>query len=132
MAIKNSTCSTEKFKPSSNHPTSHPPKIDPSLQRNIKPTPTPSPSEDRAKKTRLMIKFDCGFNNWISIRGEGAGLDWQKGVPLKNMGTDEWVFETNSPFVNCEFKVLINDEIYESGPNHPLICGTNTKHIPYF
>jgi hypothetical protein len=63
------------------------------------------------KKTRLLIKFDCGFNNWITIRGEGAGLSWQTGTALKNISPDEWVFETDVPFANCEFKVLINDEI---------------------
>lgn len=91
-----------------------------------------SPEESRGKKTRLVIHFDCGFTNFISIRGEGAGLKWTQGIQLKNTKNDEWVFETDAPFVNCEFKVLINDEIYESGPNHPLICGTNTQHTPYF
>lgn len=91
-----------------------------------------SSSPEKSKKTRLLVKFDCGFNNWVTIRGEGAGLSWKEGTPLKNVTSDEWVFETDAPFTNCEFKVLINDEIYESGPNHPLICGTSTQHIPFF
>lgn len=102
-------------------------------KNSTSPEKKPHPSEEqRGKKTRLLVKFDCGFNNWITIRGEGAGLSWNAGTALKNIGNDEWVFETDAPFVNCEFKVLINDEIYESGPNHPLICGTSTQHTPFF
>lgn len=131
MATKNSILSSDKPKSqSSNLANSHPPKTPPPQQTSVKPSS--SPEEHHGKKTRLLVKFDCGFNNWITIRGEGAGLNWQAGIPLKNIGNDEWAFETDLVFVNCEFKVLINDEIYESGPNHPLICGTSTQHIPYF
>jgi hypothetical protein len=84
-------------------------------------------------KTKLTIKYDCGFPNIITIRGSGAPqLSWEKGVPLKNVKPDEWVFETDASFGKCEFKVLINDTIYESGSNHTLMCGAQSQYTPHF
>lgn len=82
--------------------------------------------------TRIIVKYDVGFNNSIFLRGEGAGLNWDRGIMLKNIKFDEWVWETNLPFTNCEFKVLINDRQYELGENHHLHCGTSFEYTPHF
>ena len=59
----------------------------------------------------------------LAIRGQGAGLSWDKGVALKNLSADEWVWETDASFKDCEFKVLLNDQRYEEGENHRLKKG---------
>jgi hypothetical protein len=89
-------------------------------------------SAPKKNSTKLTIRLDCGFSNFLSIRGEGAGLNWKKGITLKNKAPDEWVFETSVPFHKCEFKVLLNDEIYEAGPNRVLVSGTHSHYTPYF
>lgn len=104
------------------------------------PTPTSlaahtsfSPSEKKpGQKTRVIVKFDTGFSNQLYIRGKGANLSWDKGIPLKNVKADEWVWETDAPFTTCEFKVLINDKYYETGENHPLHAGANVLYTPRF
>lgn len=83
-------------------------------------------------KTRITIKYDSGFPNQIFIRGKGANLSWEKGLPLKNVKSDEWVWETDAPFTQCEFKVLINDRIYENGDNHLLNAGATLLYTPHF
>lgn len=83
-------------------------------------------------KTKITVKFDCGFPNQLTIRGQGAGLSWEKGLPLKNVKKDEWVFETEATFTKGEFKVLINDKTYESGANRTLLPGTTTQYTPNF
>lgn len=83
-------------------------------------------------KTRVTIQYDAGFLNQIFIRGQGANLSWEKGELLKNIKNDEWVWETDTPFSSCEFKVLINDEIFEIGENHLLNAGTTLLHVPKF
>lgn len=101
--------------------------------KGSKPKETSSSSQTTPKRTKLIVKYDCGFNNSLYIRGQGAfGLSWNKGIPLKNSKPDEWIFETDIPFTQCEYKILINDEIYEGGPNHILTCGTTTQHSPQF
>lgn len=80
----------------------------------------------------VTIKYDVGFSNAFYIRGKGAGLSWDKGVPLKNIGPDEWIWEPLQSFNECEFKVLINDERYETGENRHMICGANVTYTPSF
>lgn len=102
----------------------------------FKPTPsTTSPSllgGKKGPKTRIIIKYDVGFNNSLSLRGKGANLSWDRGVSLKNVKPDEWVWETETSFATCEFKVLINDRQYEAGNNHTLACGASIQYTPKF
>lgn len=83
-------------------------------------------------RTRVFIKYDAGVNNHLTIRGNGAGLTWERGVILKNIGPDEWVWESNILFKECEFKVLINDEKYEVGDNHHITGGKLFRYTPHF
>jgi hypothetical protein len=109
-------------------------------QPKAKPTLSPKPKiakENATKKTRpskttLTVKYDCGYNNFIAIRGCGSNLSWDKGTPLKNVKNNEWVFEFDAPFKKIEYKVLINDTIYESGANKTLHEGKNHEHTPHF
>ncbi|MBA3816709.1 MAG: hypothetical protein H0X29_09385 [Parachlamydiaceae bacterium] len=86
----------------------------------------------KGPKTRIVIKFDVGFKNSITIRGKGAGLSWDRGLSLKNTKADEWMWETETPFTTGEFKVLINDTRYELGENHTLRCGASIHYAPKF
>ncbi len=92
----------------------------------------PTAVEKRTATTRVTVKFDVGFGNILFIRGKGASLSWDKGVMLRNSKPDEWVWETNTPFSACEFKVLINDSEYEIGDNHPLTQGASIQYTPKF
>lgn len=103
-----------------------------------KPAPLHSSAEEhnlnspKGPKTRIVIRYDVGFNNLITIRGKGAGLNWERGLSLKNTKNDEWVWETETPFTTGEFKVLINDTQYELGENHTLRCGAAIQYTPKF
>lgn len=90
------------------------------------------PAAATAASTKLSVKFDCGYPNKLTIRGEGGNLSWDKGIPLKNIKPDEWVYETTTPFTKCHFKILVNDEIYETGNNRILVQGTNSTYTPKF
>lgn len=88
--------------------------------------------EPSSPKTKLSIKYDCGYPNNLTIRGEGGNLSWDKGIKLKNIKPNEWVFETEAQFTKCQFKILINDEIYETGSNRVLVQGTQSSYTPKF
>jgi hypothetical protein len=90
------------------------------------------PTDKKASKTRITVKYDVGYSNQLYIRGKGANLSWDKGHPLKNAKADEWVWETDVPFTHCEFKVLINDRVYENGDNHHLNAGSTLLYTPHF
>jgi hypothetical protein len=91
-----------------------------------------STSEKRGSKTRVTVKYDAGFPNQLFIRGKGANLSWDKGQPLKNIKPDEWLWETDANFSHCEFKILINDRVYENGQNHILTGGSTLLFTPHF
>lgn len=90
------------------------------------------PSSQRKEGTRVVIRYNVGFKNNLFIRGKGAGLNWDRGVQLKNTGPDEWVWESSMPFNECEFKVLINDKQYEAGENHHIRNGITVQYTPKF
>ena len=91
-----------------------------------------SHEKKEAVKSVIRVRFDVGFSNSLYIRGEGPGLSWMQGVILKNVGPDEWVWETSEPFSSCEFKILINDKQYETGENHFLPLGATVQYTPRF
>lgn len=98
-----------------------------------RPSSFPTTTEGKkGGKTRVVVKYDVGFNNSLYLRGKGANLSWDKGVALKNTKNDEWVWETDAQFTTCEFKVLINDKQYENGTNHHLIQGASMQYTPSF
>jgi hypothetical protein len=77
--------------------------------------------------------FDCGFPNTLSIRGEGcASLSWNKGVAMQNVSNSEWLWENTRPCSQINFKILINDEIYEMGENHTVTGGNELTIQPNF
>jgi len=82
--------------------------------------------------TQVVIHYDVGFNNHLFIRGSGADLNWDKGIMLKNIRADEWLWETDQPFDTCEFKILINDSQYEQGNNHTLKYKNRFEYTPCF
>lgn len=110
-------------------------------QSEKKETKNPSNEEKNvplatAKKlgptTQIKIRYNAGFPNNLFIRGQGAGLSWEKGIPLKNIKEDEWIWETNEVFPSCQFKLLLNDLQYENGDNHEILCGSNLEIAPNF
>lgn len=81
---------------------------------------------------KVTIKYDVGFGNTLFIRGHGANLSWDKGIQLKNVKQNEWEWETTATFTKCEFKILINDTHYETGPDHVLTFGSSVQYTPHF
>ena len=83
--------------------------------------------------TKIVAKFNCGFKNALSIRGEGIkGLNWNQGCPMKNVNADEWCWETTENFHKGQFKILINDNEYELGDNHVIESGKSVVLVPNF
>lgn len=81
----------------------------------------------------VIVRFDVGFSNRLYIRGQGNGLNWQKGQEMENVGPDRWRWIAKNPTTGpCEFKVLINDSRYETGSNHRLNQGEKAEYTPHF
>lgn len=87
----------------------------------------------KTPKTKIVAHIDCGFTNNLFIRGEGVStLSWDKGIQMKNIGPNEWVWESDRPFSTMQFKVLVNDSWYEQGNNHTVAFGQEMDFTPQF
>ena len=87
----------------------------------------------RKKETTTVIaRIDAGFGNGVYLRGSGAGLSWDEGVPMENTGSDEWVWRSDEVGAELEFKVLINDQQWSVGPNGVVFPGATVVFEPTF
>jgi biopolymer transport protein ExbB/TolQ len=79
--------------------------------------PTSAMSADGA--TRLLVTAYIGIGNRLFIRGDGPGLNWEKGVPLQFVSIGKWRWETEEAAAPITFKLLKNDETETAGPSAP-------------
>ena len=61
--------------------------------------------------TRLLVTAYIGIGNRLYIRGNGAGLSWDKGVPLQFVSIGKWRWETSEAHAPVQFKLYKNDEL---------------------
>ncbi|MBR4597176.1 MAG: hypothetical protein IKO42_02135 [Opitutales bacterium] len=82
--------------------------------------------------TRIIVKKDAGWGNSLYIRGNGAGLNWQKGVLLQCVDSDEWLWENKVAKGSVEFKILVNDQFWADGENLIILSGETLTCYPTF
>lgn len=81
--------------------------------------------------TTIEAKIDVGFGNNLYVRGEGAGLSWEHGTPLKCVepGTWQWSAEATTP-LKC--KLLLNDSVWMAGEDLVVSAGKKVEITPAF
>jgi hypothetical protein len=103
------------------------PKADP-----LAPAPAKKTPAEKVEKTSIIARVDVGFGNSLYIRGEGAGLSWDKGVQLDNVSPYEWAFSTTKAKGDVTFKFLINDAIWAEGDDLTVAKGGTSISSPVF
>ena len=82
--------------------------------------------------TTITAKIDVGFGNRLFIRGEGPGLDWNKGTLLDCVADDRWVISISRVKEPVTFKFLLNDEIWSIGDDYVAEPGASFSVTPLF
>jgi len=90
-----------------------------------------TPAKQTAAQTRIIARVDVGFGNALYVRGEGAGLSWNKGTALANVTPYEWTLSCSNKGTVI-FKFLINDELWAEGENITLQAGRKSISSPTF
>jgi hypothetical protein len=90
-------------------------------------SPKPSP-----KATIIEAKIDVGYGNSLFIRGRGAELSWDKGLPLKCMDRSTWVWSTTQATDKLVFKLLLNDTAWARGEDVVIASGKRIEIVPGF
>lgn len=87
---------------------------------------------DVVTSTRITAKADPGANHFISLRGDTAPLSWSAGFPMRRTVPGEWAFVTTELGSDFEFKVLVDDTTWQTGPNVPGKSGMDQVVTPAF
>ncbi len=84
-------------------------------------------------QTRMMIHCDTGFGHELFIRGDTFPLSWERGIRCQNINADTWQFVTEEIEAgSLEFKLLVDDIKWETGPNHKVCAGKIIELLPKF
>jgi hypothetical protein len=82
--------------------------------------------------TVAEARINVGFGNSLFIRGQGAGLSWEKGLPLKCTGGSAWVWSTKQAQGKTVFKLLLNDQVWVKGEDVVVEAGRKIELVPVF
>lgn len=99
--------------------------------------PKPVAPVKRAKPTGpqptvIQANVDVGFGNALYIRGEGPGLNWDRGQTLDCLTDDLWCFTIEAAAKPIIFKFLINDETWCTGDDYVVEPGNKITLVPSF
>lgn len=83
-------------------------------------------------QTKIVARIDVGFGNALYVRGDGPGLSWSQGVPMRCVASDEWELALGESARPISFKVLINDATWCSGPDSVVASGSTVTITPDF
>jgi hypothetical protein len=86
-----------------------------------KPAAKAAPAE--LKLTRIVAHVNVGWGKQLYIRGEGAGLSWEQGIPMLCENDTEWHWVAETDVCPISFKFLIDDKIWALGENITINAG---------
>jgi hypothetical protein len=97
-----------------------------------KSAPAAAPSSSSSSDvTVIEVKMDVGFGNAVFLRGQGGGLNWDRGVQLSCVDgkTWRWTAKVKDPIT---FKALINDKVWSAGNDLTVKPGQKLEVKPSF
>jgi hypothetical protein len=108
-------------------------------QLTLKPAPAKvaAPVKETTTKTTkpavvtIEAKIDVGFGNILFLRGQGAGLSWERGTPLECVDGKTWRW--SAPVSDkLTFKLLLNDAVWAQGEDLVIAPGKQLEVKPRF
>lgn len=87
---------------------------------------------DNVTITRVRTDALPGENHYLSIRGSLSPLTWDLGFPLHQKTVGSRVFLTTEMQSNFEFKLLHDDQTWQTGPNNQGNSGSDHWVMPTF
>lgn len=82
--------------------------------------------------TFISAQIDIGFGNQLTLRGEGPGLSWDKGMTMDNVGHSLWTASVKGATKPVVFKVLVNDLTWSTGADFVVEPGQSITVYPAF
>jgi len=108
----------------------------PEVKQPVAPAPAPAPAAKPAEQPAAVIKIraqiDIGFGNELFIRGNSAGLSWDKGIQMNCVNNDMWTFTLVGVTAPVAFKFLVNDLTWSTGEDYVVSPGIDLVLQPTF
>ncbi len=96
------------------------------------PTATDAGSVDVAtRRTTLRVHYPVGARS-LSLRGDLAGLSWERGVSLTRITADVWEWSSDQVARSFEWKPLLDDREWSIGSNYRASPGATLDIYPRF
>ena len=92
----------------------------------VKPVPT------KPVVTSVTAQIDIGFGNALFLRGEGAGLSWDKGTLMTCVNDNQWSLVLGESARPIVFKFLVNDLSWSAGEDYSVAAGGSVTLVPTF
>lgn len=84
-------------------------------------------------ETVIIADIDVGFGNDLYIRGNGAGLNWNEGKKMNfDPNNNQWFWKSDNADNIFEYKLLLNNEIWDTGENIITVPGQKSVSKPSF
>jgi len=99
----------------------------------VKATPAPAKTSivTAAAPITIEAKIDIGFGNNLFVRGQGAGLSWDHGIPLECVDSQTWRLIVPAKD-KLQFKLLLNDSVWAQGEDVVAAPGKKVEVVPAF
>jgi hypothetical protein len=68
----------------------------------------------------------------LFIRGQGEGLNWEKGQRLSRLDASTWIWSTRHAQGKVIFKLLVNDQVWAQGEDLTVRAGRKIVTTPAF
>lgn len=102
-------------------------------RKPVSGAPAHRQSRSPAELTTVVEAWiDVGVGNQVFLRGQGDGLSWVQGVPLKCIEPAKWVWSTAQARGNVVFKLLLNDQAWAGGEDIVIAAGRKVEVVPFF
>lgn len=82
--------------------------------------------------TRLVAQSNLAANQFLSLRGSVAPLSWTLGFPMRRTSNGQHAFVTTEMTGNFDFKTLLDDTTWQTGPDVQATSGTDQVITPMF
>lgn len=97
-----------------------------------KPAPAVKKTTPAPVVTTITAAIDVGFGNALYVRGQGPGLNWEKGVLMDCVADDKWALTIAESAGPVTFKFLLNDETWCAGDDLTIAVGESGTFTPEF
>lgn len=87
---------------------------------------------DAVSVTRITAVVDAEIEGFVALRGDTEPLSWQLGFPLRRVAPGEHTLVTTELADAFEYKLLVDDTVWQTGPNLVGEAGTDHVVMPAF